>query len=75
MAVSEKTCRRAAAICEHLEFLGIRLLPSNERNAAIISRAASPVTIRVMTTSEELMIARHTGYLMRHQKGIIHEIH
>jgi hypothetical protein len=31
--------------------------PRNERNAAIISRAASPVTVRVMTTSEELMIA------------------
>jgi len=27
-----------------------------------------------MTTSEELMSARHTGHLMRHQKGIIHEI-
>lgn len=54
-------------ICEHLEFLGIRLDSArNERNAAIISRAASPVTVRVMTTKEELMIARHTRHLMRH---------
>jgi acetate kinase len=54
-------------ICEHLEFLGIRLDSArNERNAAIISRAASPVTVRVMTTNEELMIARHTRHLMRH---------
>jgi len=54
-------------ICEHLEFLGIRLDDArNERNAPIISRAAAPVTIRVMKTNEELMIARHTRHLMRH---------
>lgn len=54
-------------ICKHLEFLGIRLDSArNERNAAIISRAASPVTVRVMTTNEELMIARHTRHLVRH---------
>lgn len=54
-------------ICEHLEFLGIRLDSArNERNAAIISRVASPVTVRVMATNEELMIARHTRHLMRH---------
>ena len=61
----------------HLRAPGVswlRLFPRNERNTAIISRAASPVTVRVMTTSEELMSARHTGHLMRHQKGIIHEI-
>ena len=57
MAGIGENLRRFAAICEHLEFLGIRLFPRDERNAAIISRAASPVTVRVMTTSEELMIA------------------
>ena len=54
-------------ICQQLEFLGIRLDSArNERNAAIISRGASPVTVRVMKTNEELMIARHTRHLMRH---------
>jgi acetate kinase len=39
-------------ICEHLEFLGIRLDSArNERNAAIISRAASPVTVRALKTT------------------------
>jgi acetate kinase len=52
-------------ICERLEFLGIRLdSVRNERNAAIISRDDSPVTIRVMKTNEELMIARHTRNLI-----------
>jgi acetate kinase len=54
-------------ICEHLEFLGIRLDSArNERNAAIISRASGPVTVRVLKTNEELMIARHTRHLIRH---------
>lgn len=61
-------------ICEHVEFLGIRLDPArNGRNAAIISRAASPVTVRVLKTNEELMISRHTRHLVRHEKGIIYE--
>ena len=56
-------------ICEHLEFLGIRLdSPRNEHHAAIISRDDSPVTVRVMKTNEELMIARHTHHLIRSKK-------
>jgi acetate kinase len=56
-------------ICEHLEFLGIRLDDArNERNAPIISRAAGPVTVRVIKTNEELMIARHTHNLIRSKK-------
>ena len=52
-------------ICERLEFLGIHLdRARNDRNAAIISRPAGPVTVRVMKTNEELMIARHTHQLM-----------
>ena len=48
-------------ICAPLEFLGIRLDQGlNEGNAPVISRQDSPVTVRVMKTNEELMIARHT---------------
>jgi acetate kinase len=56
-------------ICEHMEFLGIRMdCPRNEQNAAIISRDDSPVTVRVMKTDEELMIARHTHNLIQSKK-------
>jgi acetate kinase len=48
-------------ICQGLEFLGIQLDPArNQSNADIISREGGPVTVRVMKTDEELMIARHT---------------
>jgi acetate kinase len=53
-------------ICEGLEFLGIRLDPDRNRaGQAVISRDESPVTVRVMKTDEELVIARHTCELLR----------
>jgi acetate kinase len=56
-------------ICEGMEFLGIRLdSVRNEQNAAIISHDNSPVTVRVMKTNEELMIARHTRCLIHSKK-------
>lgn len=56
-------------ILERMEFLGIRLDSSrNEQNAAIISRDDSTVTVRVMKTDEELMIARHTHNLIQSKK-------
>ncbi len=46
-------------ICSNLEFLGVRLDRSrNEVNAAIISAPDSPVTVRVIPTDEESMIAQ-----------------
>ncbi|HEX5416673.1 MAG TPA: acetate/propionate family kinase [Chloroflexota bacterium] len=53
-------------ICAGLEFLGVRL--DAGRNAAhepIISRDDSAVSVRVIPTDEELMIARHTRRLIR----------
>jgi acetate kinase len=48
-------------ICEGLEFLGIRLDPDrNAEHASIVSRDDTPVTVRVIPTDENLMIARHT---------------
>jgi acetate kinase len=48
-------------IAEGLEFLGIRIDGNrNEKHAPIISPDGSPVTVRVMSTREDLMIARHT---------------
>jgi acetate kinase len=46
-------------ICKGLEFLGIRLNRTNNRkNSAVISAPSSRVTVRVMRTDEELMIAK-----------------
>jgi acetate kinase len=52
-------------ICDQLGFLGVRLdAASNERSDAIISADGSAVTVRVMPTDEDLMIARHTRDLL-----------
>ncbi|MBV9282350.1 MAG: acetate/propionate family kinase, partial [Chloroflexi bacterium] len=57
-------------ICAGLEFLGIRLDPRrNEEHGAIISQDGSPVTVRVMETDEDRMIARHTAHVIERQGG------
>lgn len=54
-------------ICDGLEFLGIQLEPHhNQSHAPIISRQGSPVTVRVMPTDEDLVIARHTARMVQH---------
>ena len=53
-------------ICEGLEFLGIRLDPDrNAEPASIVSQDGTPVTVRVIPTDENLMIARHTRELVK----------
>ncbi len=48
-----------ARICEGLSFLGLELNETrNAETAAVISTDASRVTVRVIRTDEELMIAR-----------------
>jgi acetate kinase len=52
-------------ICSGLEFLGIKLDSARNRtNASVISSHDSRVTVRVIKTDEELMIARHTVKLI-----------
>ncbi len=52
-------------ICSGLEFLGITLdTDANRTNKNIISAPGGRVTVRVMRTNEELMIARHTARLL-----------
>jgi len=63
--IGENSAIIRARICEPLEFLGIRLDRTlNEGNSPVISRQDSPITVRVMKTNEELMIARHTRALV-----------
>ena len=48
-------------ICAGLEFLGVRLdTERNSSNASVISDNSSKVSVRVIPTNEELMIARAT---------------
>lgn len=55
-----------ARICDGLEYLGVRLDPArNAANAPVISPDRHPVTVRVIATSEERMIARHTAAVLR----------
>jgi acetate kinase len=59
--IGENSATIRARICVNLEFLGIHLDPKlNKENKLVISKKTSPVTVRVMKTNEELMIARHT---------------
>jgi acetate kinase len=52
-------------ICQNLSFLGIHLdAGRNATNEAVISSEGSLVTVRVMRTDEDLMIARHTCNLV-----------
>lgn len=53
-------------ICQNMSFLGIHLdAQRNAASAAVISGEDDPVTVRVMGTDEDLMIARHTYTLIR----------
>ncbi len=57
--VGENSAVIRARICEGLSFLGIELhRASNAKNAAVISKPNRRVTVRVIRTDEELMIAR-----------------
>ena len=54
-----------ARICEGLEFLGIELdAARNATHAGVISSATSRVTVHIIPTDEERMIARTVGRLM-----------
>ena len=59
-------------ICGDLAFLGIQLdAERNNRHAPIISQPDSRVTVRVIKTDEDLMIARHVHHLIA-SKGVKH---
>jgi acetate kinase len=63
--IGERSASIRARICEGLGFLGLEL--HDERNAAhaaVISADGSRVTVRVIPTNEELMIARSVSRLL-----------
>ena len=63
--VGERSPVIRARICAGLEFLGITLDPThNERDAAVISKERSAVTVRVMRTDEEREIVESVVRLL-----------
>jgi acetate kinase len=57
--IGERSVPIRARICDGLEFLGLELHDARNRaHAPVISTDASRVTVRVIKTDEELMIAR-----------------
>jgi acetate kinase len=56
-------------ICENLGFLGIRLdAAANDRNADVISVSESQVSVRVIRTDEEFVVARHARDVLAEER-------
>ena len=63
--IGERSASIRARVCEGLGFLGIELHDGrNAEHAAVISAEASRVTVRVIATNEELMIARSVSRVL-----------
>jgi acetate kinase len=63
--IGENSPEVRGRICEGMEFMGINIDPErNSANAPVISGIESIITVRVIKTNEELMIARHTNTLL-----------
>jgi len=69
--IGERSAAIRARVCEGLGFLGIDLHSTrNAAHAEVISTEVSRVTVRVIATDEELMIARSVSRLLRLGEGI-----
>jgi acetate kinase len=56
------------AICERLAWLGVELdRQSNDGNARVISSARSQITVLVLPTDEEQIIAKETVSVLHHE--------
>jgi acetate kinase len=63
--IGERSAPIRARICQGLEFLGVALDEArNAAHAAVISSDASRVTVRVIPTDEEVMIARSVARVL-----------
>ena len=64
--IGEHSAPLRAALCSKLAWLGVKLdKQANDSNGPRISTAASRVSVWVIPTDEELMIAQHTLALIR----------
>jgi len=63
--IGENASEVRARVCEELGFLGVRLSPArNAGSAAVISQDGGAVTVRVIPTDEERMIAKEVRRAM-----------
>ncbi|MEZ5818267.1 MAG: acetate/propionate family kinase [Hyphomicrobiaceae bacterium] len=68
--IGERAASIRGAVCERLGWLGVRIDDdANAANAQCISTADSPVSVLVIPTNEELMVAGHTRALALPQTG------
>lgn len=66
--IGENSALIRSRICEGLDFLEIKLDEGrNEENAPFISANGSRVTVRIIPTDEELMIAKIVSGMLTHQ--------
>ena len=73
--IGEHSPEVRSKICDGLEFLGIELDEiKNMKNEAVISTETSRVTVRVITTNEEVMIARLVNESLNKLLIDLHEI-
>jgi acetate kinase len=71
--IGDKTPSIRERICGNMEFPGIILNRGlNDGNSPVISRHDSPVTVRVLQTNEELMIAGHTRKFLMESLEVQH---
>lgn len=63
--IGENSPKIRECICSNFAYMGLKIDDKrNDHNERIISPDESKVTVKVMKTNEELMIARHTGSLI-----------
>jgi acetate kinase len=68
--IGEHSATVRERVCEGLEFLGIRLdTGRNAAHARVISSDDVSVTVRVVPTDEDLMVARHTRRLIEQESS------
>ena len=66
--IGEHTAAIRQQVCERLQWLGVRIDHSaNDQGNECINTANSGVDVRVISTSEETMIARHCSGILRVQ--------
>ena len=67
--MGERSPKVRAKVCEGLKFLGVELDPERNERAtggeAVISKEGSRVTVLVVPTNEELIVAREAARVIR----------
>ncbi|MBI3444658.1 MAG: acetate/propionate family kinase [Magnetospirillum sp.] len=64
--IGERSHQVRERVCRHAEWLGVEIdEEANQRDAMLISTLDSPVSVWVIPTDEEMMIAKHTREVLK----------